>query len=172
MVAREVFDWWWATVMWIGMFSNHMKTNIMCMATSEYLYIDMWSWFGRRWQWKFSIVMGHCELDWNVFKPWIMKGQTTMNKLYMRWVWGGLSRFPIKLKNHIQKFFGQCYNGEHCNNSSRNKSHTEEGLGAPHFLMLQVVLKAKLTLSHLGQIQSPSCTPSGPAYTTRRSFLR
>jgi len=88
------------------MFSNHMKTNIMCMATSENLYIDMWSWFGRRGQRKFSIVMGHCELDWNVFKPRIMKGQTTMNKLYMRWVCGGLSRFSIKLKNHIQKLFG------------------------------------------------------------------
>lgn len=42
---------------------------------------------------------------------------------------------------------------------------TEEGLAAPHFFMLQVVLKAKLTLSHLGQTQSPSDKPSGPANT-------
>ena len=36
------------------------------------------------------------------------------------------------------------------------------GLGAPHFFMLQVVLKEKLILSHLGQVQSPSESPSGP----------
>jgi len=37
------------------------------------------------------------------------------------------------------------------------------GLAAPQCLMLQLVLKAKLTFSHFGQIQSPSDKPSGPA---------
>jgi hypothetical protein len=36
------------------------------------------------------------------------------------------------------------------------------GLGAPHFFMLQVFLNEKLILSHLGQVQSPSESPSGP----------
>lgn len=36
------------------------------------------------------------------------------------------------------------------------------GLGAPHFFMLQVFLKEKFTLSHFGQVQSPSESPSGP----------
>jgi len=40
---------------------------------------------------------------------------------------------------------------------------TGVGLGAPHFFMLQVFLKEKLILSHLGQVQSPSESPSGPA---------
>lgn len=39
---------------------------------------------------------------------------------------------------------------------------TGVGLGAPHFFMLQVFLKEKLMLSHLGQVQSPSESPSGP----------
>jgi len=47
----------------------------------------------------------------------------------------------------------------------QNKDETLTGLTAPQCLMLQVVLKAKLTLSHLGQIQSPSDKPSGPAQT-------
>jgi len=43
---------------------------------------------------------------------------------------------------------------------------TLTGLAAPQCLMLQVVLKAKLTFSHFGQIQSPSDKPSGPVKTT------
>jgi hypothetical protein len=39
---------------------------------------------------------------------------------------------------------------------------TEVGLGAPHFFMLQVFLKAKLTFLHVGHSQSPSDNPSGP----------
>jgi hypothetical protein len=41
---------------------------------------------------------------------------------------------------------------------------TGVGLGAPHFFMLQVLLKEKLMLSHLGQVQSPSESPSGPNF--------
>jgi len=45
------------------------------------------------------------------------------------------------------------------------------GLGAPHFFMLQVVLKEKLILSHLGQVQSPSESPSGPPRRFREAML-
>lgn len=39
---------------------------------------------------------------------------------------------------------------------------TGVGLGSSHFFMLQVFLKAKFTLPHLGHSQSPSDSPSGP----------
>jgi hypothetical protein len=76
----------------------------------ERVEIDGWSWLERQWRWKFSIMMGNCELDHHGFNPGIMKGHITYNKLELTWDRVDfLQSLSINITNHTQQFFEQCH---------------------------------------------------------------